>query len=143
MMSLSGRHDTPGQPNYPIESATIPTPPDIGDTRQASVSTENDDDREYDEVQLLQEGPFLIADYLANNSSKSAAVFRRYDKLAIHRLISLSRELRGFETQHDQSVDDGIDPEVMDGGYYSNVFGPKVLEYCTILLLVNKINEAY
>ncbi|UPX16435.1 uncharacterized protein EKO05_0006834 [Ascochyta rabiei] len=52
-----------------------------------------------------------ISEYLAQNSSKSAAVFRRYDKLAMYRIMGLSQELRALEHEHDELVKDGFYPE--------------------------------
>ncbi|KAI4667213.1 uncharacterized protein J4E79_001898 [Alternaria viburni] len=58
----------------------------------------------------LNEDPHYIADYLAHNTSKAAAVFRRYDKLAMYRLLLLSRELDSLEKKHNAFVNSG-DPE--------------------------------
>jgi hypothetical protein len=97
----------------------------------------------YEKEQLSREGPYLIADYLAQNSSKSAAVFRRYDKLAMHRLIRLSRELRVLENEHDECVKNGLDLESHDSEQYSRTVGKTVTEYCTCLLHTRTIQENY
>ena len=136
MMGLKDRQDTPGQPMDPIGLASVGLPHGISNMTNTGVPTADDIDREEEKSRLLREGPYLIADYLAQNSSKSAAVFRRYDKLAIYRLISLSKELREYEKRHDESVESGIDIEAYEGLFHSKDVGAKVLEYCTRLLHV-------
>ena len=137
-MGLSDRQDTPGQPMDPIALASVGISLSTSHTRNANVSIGNDENRQ-EERHLLREGPFLIADYLAQNSSKSAAVFRRYDKLAIHRLISLSKDLRSLEKEHDQCVDDGEDLEESNVVEFSEQAGSKLREYCTRLLHIRTI----
>ena len=132
MMDLSSRRTSPGQSNDTIEIAPISTTQGLDNIHWTGVHT-NDDPKVIWERQLLKEGSYLIADSLAQNSSKSAAVFRRYDKLAIHRLIVQSKELRGFEMIHDQHVDDisrKRDPEGLESGIHSEQFGLKIMEYC-------------
>ncbi|KAI4678676.1 uncharacterized protein J4E84_008494 [Alternaria hordeiaustralica] len=115
-----------------MEIAAIPNTQQVDTISKTGLQT-SDDPKVIWERQLLKEGSYLIADSLAQNSSKSAAVFRRYDKLAMHRLIVLSRELRGFEKAHDRRVDDlglgrGLDEP--ESEIHSEQFGLKVMEYC-------------
>lgn len=83
--------------------------------------------------QHRQEDPHFIAEYLAQNSSKAAAVFRRYDKLAMYRLIKLSQELRSLEREHDQIVESASYP---GGSEYDDFFDVRISkhlkEYCTL-----------
>ena len=137
-MDLSGRRTSPGQSNDTIEIAPLPTPHGSAYLGRKSLQSEDNDDTFY-ESKLLREGPYLIADYLAQNSSKSAAVFRRYDKLAMHRLIVLSKQLREFENAHDRRVDDDGDPDSLESEEDSDQFGPKILEYCKTLLHMRMI----
>jgi hypothetical protein len=58
-----------------------------------------------DEDSHEHDDPHFIADYLAQNTSKAAAVFRRYDKLVMYRLLLLSRELNNLEEAHDEFVE--------------------------------------
>lgn len=143
IMDSSGRRTSPGQSDDTIGIAPLPPPPppDLSAYLHKTNSQSDNPDPWY-ERKLLREGPYLIADYLAQNSSKSAAVFRRYDKLAIHRLIVLSRELRGFEKAHDRRVDHDGDLESMEDEQDSDQFGPAVLEYCTRLLHILTIEAA-
>ncbi|KAI4633975.1 uncharacterized protein J4E87_001144 [Alternaria ethzedia] len=118
-----------------MEIAPISPTQAVENVHWTGVQTHNDPKVIW-ERQLLKEGSYLIADSLAQNSSKSAAVFRRYDKLAMHRLIVLSKELRGFEMIHDQYVDDISregDPEGLESGIDSEQFGLKIMEYYNLL----------
>jgi hypothetical protein len=93
--------------------------------------------------QHMIEDPHLIADYLAHNSSKAAAVFRRYDSLAIYRLIQLSQDLRRLEHRHEQCVENGVDPENPASTSYGGEVGSKVKEYCMRLLNIRRPNNRY
>ena len=151
-MGLPGRQDTPGQPMDPIGLASVLPSHVIGDTRNTRLPIVEDGDTRNTRLppiedwspesqrRLLREGPFHIADYLAQNSSKSAAVFRRYDKLAIHRLITLSKDLRRLEKEHDRYLEDGVEVEDPSREIaFSHQVGGKVLEYCTRLLHIRTI----
>lgn len=82
----------------------------------------------------MKEDPHFIAEYLAQNTSKAAAVFRRYDKLAMFRIIRLSKELRDLEHKHDEIIETGHNRE--DPGLYADFedqVSKKIKEYCTTL----------
>jgi hypothetical protein len=101
------------------------SPHAMGDSRDATRDPR-------DKTQHFREDPHFIAEYLAQNSSKAAAVFRRYDKLAMYRIIGLSKELRALEHQHDEIVEAGRNLEEPDvyGDYEARV-GVTIKEYCT------------
>ena len=80
------------------------------------------------------EDPYFVADYLAGNTSKAAAVFRRYDTLVIHRLIQLSKDLNSLEEQHDKFVDrkgkSQLKSEDLDLLDFESELSRKIKEYC-------------
>ena len=85
----------------------LPINPPIKDPRDGRTESEH-----------WSEDPHFIADYLAHNTSKAAAVFRRYDRLVIYRLLLLNRELNGLEKEHDEyvaeKVEKAVDPETAE-----------------------------
>ncbi|KAF2797288.1 hypothetical protein K505DRAFT_372595 [Melanomma pulvis-pyrius CBS 109.77] len=90
--------------------------------------------------QHSREDSHFIAEYLAQNSSKAAAVFRRYDKLAVYRIIRLSQELRSLEREHDLIVEGEIDPE--DPERYAEFdfrVGSKIQEYYDLLISYSQV----
>jgi hypothetical protein len=98
------------------------------------TSTDNYRIDHRDKVQHMKEDPHFIAEYLAQNTSKAAAVFRRYDKLAMFRIIRLSKELRDLEHKHDEIIETGHNRE--DPGLYADFedqVSKKIKEYCTTL----------
>ena len=98
----------------------------------SSISLHNSFTDDRDKFRHLNEDPHYIADYLAHNTSKAAAVFRRYDKLAMYRLLLLSRELDSLEKKHNAFVNSGNPNEAKD--LKTKGFGDKVglvlKEYC-------------
>lgn len=80
--------------------------------------------------QHLREDPHFIAEFLGNDSSKAGAILRRYDKLAIYRLLLLSRELRTMEKKHEACMDDGRDLEEPESEDYGDRVGTTIKEYC-------------
>ena len=100
------------------------------------LSYDRKDDREQDQHDI--DDPFFIADYLAGNTSKAATVFRRYDRLVIYRLVSLSRDLNSLEEKHDEYVDKRGKGEwssrELEYTHLSTDFSDKLKEYCRKLL---------
>ena len=91
-----------------------------------------------DKARHWNEDPHFIATYLAHNTSKAAAVFRRYDKLAVYRLLLLSRELDRLEQTHDEFVRRGnpeLAEELKERGFGNDV-GLHLKEYCMNLLAI-------
>ncbi|KAL1642331.1 hypothetical protein SLS61_009717 [Didymella pomorum] len=98
------------------------------------TSTDNYRIDHRDKVQHMKEDPHFIAEYLAQNTSKAAAVFRRYDKLAMFRIIRLSKELRDLEHKHDEIIETGHNRE--DPGLYADFedqVSKKIKEYYDLL----------
>ncbi|KAJ4291769.1 hypothetical protein N0V90_009664 [Kalmusia sp. IMI 367209] len=61
---------------------------------------------------------------------KAATVFRRYDKLAVYRIIRLSQELRSLERDHDQIVEWGILSQDSERNFdFDERVGIKIKEY--------------
>jgi len=44
-----------------------------------------------------EKADIAVAGFLAGNTSKTAAIFRRYDELALHNILHLSRKLAHLE----------------------------------------------
>lgn len=92
------------------------------------------------------EDPYFIADYLAGNTSKAAAVFRRYDRLVMYRLVSLSRDLNSLEEKHDEYVANqgkgGWSAEDLNNLHDEDDFVGKIKEYCRELSYV-QINGVF
>ncbi|CAN9400552.1 unnamed protein product [Alternaria alternata] len=86
-----------------------------------------------------KEDPHLIAEYLAQNSSKAAAIFRRYDKLAMCRLIQLSRKLRKFEREHEQLLARGADTELEEDEEDEEKVDSTIKEYYDLLIAYSKV----
>jgi hypothetical protein len=98
-------------------------------------------DSRSEEIHSLQD-PYFIAEYLARNSSKAAAVFRRFDKLAMYRLIELSKELRRMEHDHDLVLREKRYPLNAPRSSDSQL-GPHLVEYCTRSILIEIFRKAW
>jgi len=98
----------------PTEFSTQPEPVFLSRRRTAqddielqSIDLTTNDAKDYrTDDEHWSEDPHFIAGYLAQNTSKAAAVFRRYDRLVTYRLLLLNRELNSLEEEHYECIVD-------------------------------------
>ena len=117
--------------------------PNLSDTSEPPIdldSVGSGPDGRTDE-EHMREDPHFIAQYLAQNSSKAAAIFRRYDMLAMYQIIRLSRDLRSLERRHAKFMKDGVDLEVSNDTDFDRDVKLKIKEYCTTTSFISKTIE--
>lgn len=128
----------------PVSPVGIVFPQENFELRANNPPTSNTNDGR-SKSEHWREDPHFIADYLAHNSSKAAAVFRRYDKLAVYRLLLLSRELDGLEKKHNICTSGKIGSqeyaETLEAGGFGNAVGSTVKEYCITLPYIRITQE--
>jgi len=126
----------------PVSPVGIVFPQENFELRANNPPTSNTNDGR-SKSEHWREDPHFIADYLAHNSSKAAAVFRRYDKLAVYRLLLLSRELDGLEKKHNICTSGKIGSqeyaETLEAGGFGNAVGSTVKEYYDLLLAYSQV----